>query len=110
MSKHTDTSKDYFTRYSLAAAELAEMTKVCDTRARQIKAMTEWLDQNQPDVWRRGLFKAHYDAITAQSHPSEPACATCGCTPWEQQQRIHCRSEVTQHPECPHSKLPEKQQ
>jgi hypothetical protein len=45
------------------------LAKVCATRARQLTAMTKWLDENQPDVWRRGIWDVLNAAIAAQEQP-----------------------------------------
>lgn len=47
------------------------------------------------------------DQLIDEAMPSAPIPGglPCGCTDWEKQQRIHCRNELTQHPECPHLKL-----
>jgi hypothetical protein len=50
-------------------AERDALQAVCDTRARQLAAMTKWLDVFQPDVWRRGLWDALNVALAAQEKP-----------------------------------------
>lgn len=65
--------EDSSTRHNLAIAasfvkEAAESNtpELLAVRANQISAMTKWLDENQPDVWRRGLW----DALNAVTTPA----------------------------------------
>jgi hypothetical protein len=46
-------------------SELSEATKLVEIRADQVRCMTKWLDDNQPDVWARGIWDSMKASIDA---------------------------------------------
>jgi hypothetical protein len=72
-------------------SRLEAADKLCETRARQIAAMTKWLDENQRDVWRRGIWDVLNAAIAEKRWQpcghDDPSWCTDKCVPpWKRAQ------------------------